>query len=65
METRKYQDIGETLGKFARDHCQGRIFAILEGGYNHKALGESTLAFCQGLQSKVMRWINWTESLKI
>jgi acetoin utilization deacetylase AcuC-like enzyme len=45
-----YQAIGALLGNFARDKCEGRLFAALEGGYNAKALAENIEAFLEGLQ---------------
>ena len=49
LETKDYRDIGEILGQFARDCCEGRLFAVLEGGYNPESMGESIEAFLFGL----------------
>lgn len=42
-----------TIGRSVRDHagvkCDGRIFAVLEGGYNTDVLGENALALCRGM----------------
>ncbi|MBW1707632.1 MAG: histone deacetylase family protein [Deltaproteobacteria bacterium] len=40
--------IGRLLKKFSKRLCNGRRFAILEGGYYLKDLGKNVLAFCQG-----------------
>jgi acetoin utilization deacetylase AcuC-like enzyme len=40
-----YQEIGALLKEFARNHCGGRRFAVLEGGYNHHTLGKTIEAF--------------------
>jgi len=40
-----YQEIGALLKEFARSHCGGRRFAVLEGGYNHHTLGKTIEAF--------------------
>lgn len=47
-----YRDMGTLLGTHARENCQGRLFAVLEGGYNHTSLGEGILAFLQGVEGK-------------
>lgn len=40
------------LGEIAKDHalrsCQGRRYALLEGGYNHQVLGRNVFAFLEG-----------------
>jgi acetoin utilization deacetylase AcuC-like enzyme len=42
------------LGELMKDHseriCEGRRYALLEGGYNHSVLGKNVDAFCQGFQ---------------
>jgi acetoin utilization deacetylase AcuC-like enzyme len=50
LSTKDYGEIGRLLGDFAREKCEGRIFAVLEGGYNPLSLGEGLLAFLQGLE---------------
>ncbi len=42
--------IGRLLKRSSRGLCNGRRFAILEGGYYLKDLGENVLAFCQGFE---------------
>jgi acetoin utilization deacetylase AcuC-like enzyme len=48
LETRDYQDIGQQV-KAAVNRNGGGCFAILEGGYNHKVLGENVMALIEGL----------------
>ena len=50
LATEDYGEIGNILGKFAREHCDGRIFAALEGGYNVRSLGAAFGSFCQGVE---------------
>jgi len=45
-----YRTIGSLLGNFSRERCEGRLFAVLEGGYNAAALAKNIEAFLQGLQ---------------
>lgn len=45
-----YRTIGSLLGNYARFKCSGRLFAVLEGGYNATALAENIEAFLEGLQ---------------
>ena len=42
--------IGRLLKKSSKRLCNGRRFAILEGGYYQKDLGKNVLAFCQGFE---------------
>ena len=49
LTTVDYEALGTILAGFARERCQGRVFAALEGGYNSRALGESVRAFLDGL----------------
>ena len=44
-----YQWIAQQLKQLADKHCQGRIVAMLEGGYALSALGRSVVAFLKGL----------------
>lgn len=37
--------IGEQLSTFARNFCHGHAVSMLEGGYNHKALAASAVAY--------------------
>jgi acetoin utilization deacetylase AcuC-like enzyme len=49
LKDEDYFWIGHELKAIARRHAQGRIVASLEGGYDLKALEESTLAFAEGI----------------
>jgi len=45
-----YRIIGQAVKEAAQKICQGRRFAVLEGGYNHKVLGKNVKAFLEGLE---------------
>jgi acetoin utilization deacetylase AcuC-like enzyme len=49
LDTEDYRNIGTTIRTAARRLCQGRCFAVLEGGYYLPDLGKNALAFCEGL----------------
>ena len=49
LKTEDYLSIGEWVRQFSIDHCQGRRFGVLEGGYNHSVLGRNVKSFLQGL----------------
>ena len=44
-----YWQICRMLRDFALEHCPGRIFAALEGGYNARSLATGISAFLEGL----------------
>ena len=48
LETEDYARIGKRLKDFADVTCQGRLVAVLEGGYNLDALAASVAAFVKG-----------------
>ena len=48
LKTEDYLEIGRQVRTAAR-RCGGGCFAILEGGYNHRVLGENVLALIKGL----------------
>ncbi len=49
LSTEDYRRIG-SLVKIASDKtCGGRRFGVLEGGYNHKVLGQNVRAFIEGM----------------
>ena len=48
LYTEDYEEIGYRV-RSAVDRNGGGCFAILEGGYNHKVLGENVLALMQGM----------------
>ena len=45
-----YTKIGIILKDFAEEQCEGKRFALLEGGYNHLVLGEHVAAFLEGFR---------------
>lgn len=53
LKNEDYYHIGELLGAFAQKHARGRLFSILEGGYNPQALGEGIISFLGGLESSI------------
>jgi acetoin utilization deacetylase AcuC-like enzyme len=49
LTTDDYRTIGRLSKEAAERNCQGRRFALLEGGYNHSVLGKNVRAFIEGL----------------
>jgi acetoin utilization deacetylase AcuC-like enzyme len=49
LEVNDFAWIGEQLQTLADHHCQGRLVAVLEGGYNLEMLGPSVAAFVGSL----------------
>ena len=49
LQTDDYRQIGAWVKQAALSQCQGRRFALLEGGYYLPDLGKNTLAFLNGL----------------
>jgi len=49
LTTDDYRTIGKLVKEAAERNCQGRRFAVLEGGYNHNVLGRNVKAFLEGL----------------
>jgi acetoin utilization deacetylase AcuC-like enzyme len=49
LKTEDYLSIGRWVKEFSLEHCQGRRFGVLEGGYNHSVLGRNVKSFLQGL----------------
>jgi len=43
-----YTELGRLMKDFSVKLCQGRRYALLEGGYNHDVLGANADAFCRG-----------------
>jgi acetoin utilization deacetylase AcuC-like enzyme len=43
-----YTNLGRLIKEYSEKLCQGRRYAILEGGYNHDVIGLNTDAFCKG-----------------
>jgi acetoin utilization deacetylase AcuC-like enzyme len=50
LATEDYYTIGRSVGEYAREMCESRYFAVLEGGYNTDVLGENALALCRGME---------------
>jgi len=49
LKTQDYQTIGVMAKEAANRECNGRIFAVLEGGYNHSVLGKNVRALLEGM----------------
>jgi acetoin utilization deacetylase AcuC-like enzyme len=49
LKTGDYLTIGKWAKEASLEHCQGRRFGVLEGGYNHSVLGRNVKSFLQGL----------------
>jgi len=49
LKTEDYFAIGGMVKRFAEKVCEGRRFAVLEGGYNHAVLGRSVGSLLEGL----------------
>ncbi len=49
LTTDDYRTIGKLVKEAAERNCEGRRFAVLEGGYNHNVLGRNVKAFLEGL----------------
>lgn len=49
LSTEDYFTIGRNVRDFAAGVCNGRYYAVLEGGYNTAVLGENALALCRGM----------------
>jgi len=49
LTTDDYRTIGSAVKKYSLEHCSGRRFAVLEGGYNHSVLGRNVRAFVEGM----------------
>lgn len=48
LRTEDYKTIASMVKAFSDEHCSGRRFAILEGGYYHRDLGKNVKAFLDG-----------------
>lgn len=49
LTTNDYFVIGRNVRDQALARCDGKYFAVLEGGYNTDVLGENALALCRGM----------------
>ncbi|MFW9894369.1 MAG: histone deacetylase family protein [Candidatus Thorarchaeota archaeon] len=45
-----YHQLGSLMKKYSETLCEGRRFALLEGGYNHEVLPKNVNSFCQGFK---------------
>jgi acetoin utilization deacetylase AcuC-like enzyme len=45
-----YFEIGRMMKEFSLRLCQGRRYALLEGGYNFKEMAKAVKAFCEGFR---------------
>jgi acetoin utilization deacetylase AcuC-like enzyme len=52
LKTEDYRLLGSWLRQASERLCQGRRFALLEGGYYLPDLGKNTLAFCRGFSGE-------------
>jgi len=50
LTTQDYTQIGEAIKRFSEKICDGKRFAVLEGGYNHRVLGKNVRAFLEGFK---------------
>ena len=50
LTTEDYSTIGRNVQDYAQAKCEGRYYAVLEGGYNTGVLGENALALCKGME---------------
>nr|MDO8118174.1 histone deacetylase family protein [Candidatus Sigynarchaeota archaeon] len=48
LRTQDFTTIGRLAAKFSEEKCNGRRYALLEGGYNYPDLMKNILAFCDG-----------------
>jgi acetoin utilization deacetylase AcuC-like enzyme len=53
LSTEDYKEIGSLVRKAAKMHGGG-CFGILEGGYNHRVLGQNVMAFIEGMEGGVI-----------
>ncbi|MCL6478939.1 MAG: histone deacetylase family protein [Peptococcaceae bacterium] len=50
LKTADYNTIGKMIKSYADRCCGGKLFGVLEGGYNHYYLGRNIKAFIMGLE---------------
>ncbi|MFX1275971.1 MAG: histone deacetylase family protein [Promethearchaeota archaeon] len=48
LTPKDYTELGRLMKKYSKKLCNGRRYALLEGGYNHDVIGKNAGAFCQG-----------------
>jgi acetoin utilization deacetylase AcuC-like enzyme len=49
--TEFFRHLGERIGAWAHEYCQGRLLSILEGGYHLPVLGVSVETYLDGIRS--------------
>jgi len=49
LKTEDYFVIGKMIKEFAERACNGKRYAVLEGGYNHLVLGKNVKALLEGM----------------
>jgi acetoin utilization deacetylase AcuC-like enzyme len=49
LTTEDYFEIGKSVRAYSLEQCDGRRFAVLEGGYNVDVLPANALALCRGM----------------
>jgi len=45
-----YSELGQLMKTYSKKLCNGRRYALLEGGYNHDVLPKNVNSFCQGFK---------------
>jgi acetoin utilization deacetylase AcuC-like enzyme len=50
LKTNDYFTIGKMIKEFTEKQCNGRRYAVLEGGYNHAVLGKNVQSFLEGMK---------------
>ena len=45
-----YFELGKLMKEYSKKLCEGRRYALLEGGYNHEVLPKNVNSFCQGFK---------------
>ena len=50
LKTDDYHTIGKMIREFAEKTCNGKRYALLEGGYNHHVLGRNVRSLLDGLK---------------
>lgn len=48
LKTEDYREIGKMAKEYAEKECDGKRYAVLEGGYNHQVLGKNVKTFLEG-----------------
>jgi acetoin utilization deacetylase AcuC-like enzyme len=54
ITTEAFGKIGNLMYEFAKERCGGKLFGLLEGGYNHADLGTNIWTFCEGLRGALL-----------